>query len=93
MNQVIESPKFSLNWRDLGKGVIVSALTSALVVIQNSLGQGELTFNWTQIGSAAVASIVAYLFKNLVIEPPKTIVIAESNEKLAVTTQEIKQTV
>jgi len=61
---IITSQKYSLNWRDVSKGLIVAALTPVLVIIQNSLDAGSLTFNWKNIGISAVAGMLAYLVKN-----------------------------
>ncbi len=91
--KVIKSEQFSINFRDLGKGLIISALTSALVLIQTSLGAGQLTFNWTQIGTAALAGGLAYLFKNGVLEPPKVITIVDNNSKVEQAKEDIKQVV
>jgi hypothetical protein len=61
---ITTSKKFSLNIRDFGKGLIISIGTAVLVVIQNSLADGSLEFNWEQIGVAAGGAAVAYLLKN-----------------------------
>ena len=47
-------------------------LTPALLIIQQSLEANSLTFNWHQIGMAAVAGGGAYLIKNF-LEPTKII--------------------
>jgi hypothetical protein len=59
-----QSNFLSLNWLDLGKGLIMSVLTPVIVVIQQSLESGELTLNWKTIGLAAISGGVAYLVKN-----------------------------
>lgn len=56
----------SLNWRDFVKGLVIAVLTPIIVVIQQSLEAGQLTFNWKAIGVAALAAAAAYLLKNLV---------------------------
>lgn len=79
--KVIASKKGSLQWRDIVRGVLMAALTSALVVVQTSIERGELTFNWKVIGMAAVGGGVAYLLKNWLLEPPKVIVTTDNNEQ------------
>ena len=60
----IPSTRFSLTARDFLKGAIISIGTSVLVVVQNSMSADTITFNWKQIGMAAVAGFVTYLTKN-----------------------------
>ncbi len=66
MNQ---SDFLKLNWADFGKGLIMAVLTPVVVIIQESLSAGTLTFNWSAIGISAVAGGVAYLIKNLFTAP------------------------
>jgi len=55
---------YSLDWRDLVKGLVVAVLTPCFVIIQNSIDAGQLIFNWKQLAMAAVGGLVAYLMKN-----------------------------
>lgn len=63
-NQIVTSKQYSLDWRDILKGLFVSVGTSVLVIIENSISAGQFEFNWKQIGIAALGSAVAYLLKN-----------------------------
>ncbi|WP_395051131.1 hypothetical protein [Flavobacterium sp.] len=54
----------SLNWQDLGKGLVMAILTPVVVIVQQSVSTGSLTFDWKSIGIAAVAGGFAYLVKN-----------------------------
>lgn len=90
MAKVITSKKFTLQWRDAARGLIMAALTSALVVVQQSIEAGQLDFNWQSIAMAAVGGGVAYLLKNWLIEPPKTIVVSDTNTKAENATETIK---
>jgi len=72
MAKKVISKQFSLKWRDVVRGFILAVLTPALLIIQQSLEAGSLTFNWHQIGMAAVAGGGAYLIKNF-LEPTKAI--------------------
>lgn len=59
-----QSPLFTLNWNDALKGLLMAVITPALFLIQQALENGQFTFNWKQIGMAAIAGGVAYLTKN-----------------------------
>ena len=67
------SKQFSLDYRDILKGLLMSILTPALFIVQQSLDKGELVFNYKQVAVAAVAGGVAYLIKNF-LTPSKTII-------------------
>ena len=56
---------FNLNIQDLTKGLILTILSSTLTIIYQTINAGSLTFNWKEIGLAALTSGVAYLMKNL----------------------------
>lgn len=60
----MKSTLYSLNWRDFVKGLILAGLVPALVIIQQSITNGDLTFNWKSITMAAIAGFVGYLLKN-----------------------------
>lgn len=64
MENTTTSTQYSLNWKDVGKGLIVAVGTAVLVIIQTSLDAGDLNFNWKQIGIAAIGAAVTYLAKN-----------------------------
>lgn len=66
-----QSKLFSLNYGDILKGLIMAVGTPVLLIIQQSIANGEVTFNWKQIGMAAIAGGVAYLLKNF-FTPPVT---------------------
>lgn len=66
-----QSTFFQLKSRDFWQGALMAAGTAIAVIIQNSLAAGLLTFNWQQIGMAAVAAVVTYLSKNLLTDDVK----------------------
>lgn len=55
---------FKLNIQDVLKGLLIAVLTPVIVVIQQSLEAGSLTFDWKSIGMAAIGGFLAYLTKN-----------------------------
>lgn len=60
----MKSTFMKLNWNDFLKGFKVAILTPVLPIIQQSIANGELTFNWHLIALAAAGGFVAYLTKN-----------------------------
>lgn len=66
MNQ---SPQFAINWSDVLKGLIMAVGTPVIFIIQQTISSGQLTFNWKQIGMAALSGGVAYLIKNYFSKP------------------------
>lgn len=53
-----------LDYKDLAKGLLIAVLTPALLVIQQSLSEGHLVFNWSNILAVALAGGLSYLIKN-----------------------------
>lgn len=66
------SKQGSLAWRDIARGLVMAILTPAVLIVQQSLEAGILTFNWHSIAMASVAGGIAYLVKNF-FEPTKVI--------------------
>jgi len=67
---------FSLNTQDAIKGLVVSVFSAVITVVQNSISNGVVTFNWKEIGTVALAAGLAYLSKNFF--TPSTTVISTS---------------
>ena len=65
----MNSKFLSLNGKDILKGILMAVLTPAVLIIQQSLEASNLTFNWKQIGMAAIAGGLAYLMKNFFSTP------------------------
>jgi len=55
---------FSLDLKDIGKGLIVAVGSAMVTTIQTSLQAGSLNFNWQLIGTVALGAGLAYLGKN-----------------------------
>lgn len=70
------SGKFSLDTKDLFKGLLLAVLTPVLTILIDTLNQESLTFDWKHIGVTAISALIAYLLKNylspaqIVIENP-----------------------
>lgn len=67
------SKQYAINWRDAGKGVIVSAVTGALTVAEQALTTTPVVISWRAIGLAGIAALVAYLLKNF-FTPSQTVI-------------------
>lgn len=59
-----KSKLFSLNFKDLAKGLIISALGGAINVVTDTLNAGSLHFDGKIITHTAFITGVAYLTKN-----------------------------
>lgn len=55
---------YSIDYRDILKGLLIAILTPALFLVQQTIEIGKLSFNWHEIGMAAVGGGVAYIIKN-----------------------------
>ena len=69
----MKSTKWTLNIRDFLRGIVMAALVPAFVIIQQSFAAGDLIFNWSSIGKAAIAGLLAYLTKNYFTDDVKEI--------------------
>jgi hypothetical protein len=58
------SPFMSLNWADLGKGILMAILTPIITIIYQTIQSGSLTFDFHSICIAAVSGFIAYITKN-----------------------------
>jgi hypothetical protein len=72
---IVTSKQYSLNTRDLLKGLLVAVITPVITVITSSLNAGSLTFDWKVIGATALAAGLAYLVKNF-FTPAQTVLTA-----------------
>jgi hypothetical protein len=66
------SSLFSLDFKDLGKGLLVAIGGAVIAAVETSVQAGSLTFNWQSIGGVAIAAGLSYLGKNF-FTPAKTI--------------------
>lgn len=57
------SDLYTLDWRDVGKGVLLAVVASILVFLQGSLANG-LTVDWAELLRVALASGLGYIMKN-----------------------------
>ena len=80
----MKSDRFSINWNDLIKGLYMAVILPVLTTIQQSISNGELTFNWRLIGLTSLAGLVGYIIKNFftdnVKDAEKTLEIAAKKE-------------
>jgi hypothetical protein len=70
----MKTSKFlSLNLADILKGLVIAILTPAIVIIQQSLESGALTFEWKSMLTASIGGGLAYLLKNF-LTPQKEVI-------------------
>lgn len=72
MAKKVISKQGTLAWRDVARGFIMAVLTPMVLIVQQSVEAGILTFNWHSIAMASIAGGLAYLVKNF-FEPTKVI--------------------
>jgi hypothetical protein len=58
------SSLFSLDFKDLAKGLLVAVGGAVIAAINSSIQVGAFVFNWKTIGGVALAAGVSYLGKN-----------------------------
>jgi hypothetical protein len=63
-NTVTTSKQFTLNFRDILKGLAVAVILPVLNVIYQSIEAGSFEFDWKRIGLLAAGGLIAYLIKN-----------------------------
>jgi hypothetical protein len=61
---VVTSRKYTLNWLDAGKGLVMAILTAVLMAIESSLEAGEIEINYKKVAVAGSLAAIAYLLKN-----------------------------
>ncbi|MGZ3872043.1 MAG: hypothetical protein ACXVJD_03945 [Mucilaginibacter sp.] len=70
------SPLFSLNFKDLAKGLFVAVGGAVIAAIETSIQASAVAFNWKNIGGVALAAGLSYLGKNF-FTPAQTITPAQ----------------
>jgi len=64
MATVTTSKQFTLNIRDIVKGLAMAVILPVLNVIQQSIEAGSFTLDWKRIGLLAAGGFIAYMIKN-----------------------------
>ena len=80
----MKSTKWSLNINDFLKGLVMAILVPALVVAQQSISAGSLTFNWQSIAMAAIGGFIGYLLKNFATDTNKEAVQTLSKQNVTI---------
>jgi large-conductance mechanosensitive channel len=64
MATITTSRQFSLNLRDIVKGLIMAVILPVVNVIYQSIEAGSFQFDWKRIGLLAAGGFLAYVIKN-----------------------------
>ena len=72
-NEVTTSKQFSINWRDIAKGVLVSAVSAVLTAIYAALTVVPFSIDFKQMAIVGLTAGLAYLLKNFV-TPTQTVI-------------------
>lgn len=73
MATVQTSKQFTINWRDITKGLVIAAISPVIPIVSDTINSGSLTFDWKHIGLTALSAVVAYLVKNF-FTPSQTVI-------------------
>jgi hypothetical protein len=63
----MKSKLYRINWKDLGRGVLIAFATAFFTALAAALAQGGVSFTWAYfnpIVMAGVSALIAYLLKN-----------------------------
>ncbi|MHB8207969.1 hypothetical protein [Mucilaginibacter sp.] len=60
---------YSIDLKDLAKGLVVAVGSAVVATIQTSLQAGSLSFNWKLIGTVALGAGITYIGKNFFTPP------------------------
>jgi hypothetical protein len=76
--QTTTNSQFSINWKDLTRGLLIAVITAVLTAVLDGLNKGSLDLDWKSIGVIALTAGVSYLVKNyftpseiVIVNPPK----------------------
>ncbi len=88
------SKRYALQWMDAVRGGVLAALSSVLTLVYDLLSKGDLNnINWKSISISGVTVFVGYLLKNGLLEPPKVITTAKTNQKAVNAAEKINDVV
>jgi len=73
MATVTGSKQFSLNIRDIVKGLVMAVILPVINVIYQSIEAGSFEFDWKRIGLLAAGGFIAYIIKNFLTPAEVTI--------------------
>lgn len=80
------SKQFTVNMRDVLKGLATAVLTPVFLIMISSLEQGSWNFDWKNLGIVALSAFLGYILKNfltparIVITDPKTVEAVKEGE-------------
>lgn len=80
MATVSTSQRFTLNLRDVLKGLLVAVITPVFTIILSSLQAGSIVFDWKAIGITALTAGLAYIMKNFL--SPAEIVLTNPSKEI-----------
>lgn len=80
--KTILSKQFSLQWRDLLRGLIIAVVSAVLTALLQSLEAGDVTVDWTSMYRVGALAGVSYVLKNF-LEPAKVITTTTNAEAIA----------
>lgn len=64
MSKVTTQKQYTLNYRDVLRGLLVSVISAVLTALLPIVSEGSFDFNWKEIAAVAVTTGISYLLKN-----------------------------
>jgi hypothetical protein len=85
------SKKFSLDSSDWLRGLGIAVATPVLIAVQRVIDAGKMDFSWKSLLMAGIGGGVAYILKNWLFEPAKTVVTSDTNTKAENVAEKVKE--
>jgi len=93
MANITLSKKFTLQGGDFLRGLGMAIATPVLVAVQRLIEAGKVDFSWKALLMMGIGGGVAYLLKNLVLEPATVKVTTDTNQKAVNAEKNIKENI
>lgn len=74
----------SLDFKDIFKGLLMSILTPAIVLIQQSIEAGNFVLDWKVLGLSALGGGIGYLVKNFFTQPKEVYSVMSSEDEIGI---------
>lgn len=75
-----QSPLYTINWRDISRGLIIAIATPVAVAMQRLLDAGKMDFSWKALLMIGIGGGLSYLVKNFFTAPAEQPVIQKVTE-------------
>jgi len=91
MAKIKLSKKYTLQIGDALRGLGIAVATPVLMAIQRIAETGHMDFSWKTLMMAGIGGGVVYILKNWLLEPAKTIITSDTNQKAENVADKVKE--